>query len=146
MDDGKPMTIGRRYTFSLHEKAALRKHMEQWLGRSFDEAEVKLGYDIGNRLGKGCTLVVSHNTKGDKTYANIDAISQAPGDFVPDPFNDPIIYVRGKSSADDLAALPQWAQDANAAADEIEKRYQPVPKQDHIPGFEDEDIPVSVTG
>lgn len=139
MDDGRPMTIGRKYNLSFNEKATLRKHLQQWRGRSFDEAETKPGYDFSTRLGKGCTLVVSHNTKGDKTYANIDAISQAPDGFVPDPFNELILYVRGASPAEVFDKLPAWAQKANRTADELEKQYAPAPKRDDIPGSDDDD-------
>lgn len=138
LPDGKPMTIGRRYTVSFHEMSALRKHLQQWLGRSFDEAEVRLGYDFSSLLGMGCTLVVSHNAKGDKTYANIDAISKAPGNFVPDPFSDLILYVRGASSAEVFDKLPDWAKKANHAADKLEKEDTPEPKSDEIPGFDDD--------
>jgi hypothetical protein len=133
------MTIGRKYTLSFHEKSALRKHLQQWLGRPFDEAEARLGYDFSSRLGMGCTLVVSHNTSGDKTYANIDAISQAPADFVPDPFNELILYVRGASPAEVFNKLPEWAQEANRTADELEKQYTPGPKQDGTPSSDDND-------
>ena len=138
MADGKPMTIGHRYTLSFHEKSALRKHLQQWLGRSFDEAEIKLGYDFSTHLGMGCTLVVSHNTKGNKTYANIDAISPAPADFVPDPFNDLVLYVRGVSPKEVFDKLPEWAKNANKAADEMEKEDAPAAKPDEVPGYDDD--------
>src|SRR5688572_17810697 len=35
MEDGKPFSISSRYTWSMHEKATLRKTLESWRGAPF---------------------------------------------------------------------------------------------------------------
>ena len=39
MDDGRPFVISKRYTWSMHEKATLRKHLEAWRGKGFSEED-----------------------------------------------------------------------------------------------------------
>src|SRR5690606_30485943 len=74
---GKPFTIHKRYTWSMHEKATLRKDLESWRGRKFNDADFGPGgFDVRNLLGKVCTLTITHSASenGDRQYANITAI------------------------------------------------------------------------
>src|ERR1700684_2934792 len=61
-DDGKPFTVRKRYTLSLHEKASLRKDLESWRGRAFTPAELE-GFDLEVLIGIGCMLNVIHTPK-----------------------------------------------------------------------------------
>ena len=72
-DDGKPFLVFKRYTLSLSEKANLRKDLESWRGRPFTRDE-ELGFDVETVLGANCLLNVQHNTRADKTYANVVAV------------------------------------------------------------------------
>jgi len=74
-DDGKPFTVRKRYTLSLHEKASLRKDLESWRGRAFTPAELE-GFDLEVLIGIGCTLNVIHTPKpdGGQPWANVAAI------------------------------------------------------------------------
>lgn len=75
MEDGRAFTISKRYTWSMHEKSTLRKHLEAWRGRKFTEADFGPGgFDIRNILGKICTLTVVHTEREGDLYANIDSI------------------------------------------------------------------------
>ena len=79
MQDGKPFLVSKRYTLSLHEKAALRKDLESWRGRAFTDEELK-GFDLEVLIGVPCMLSVvqvKSPTTGD-TYANIAAIMKLP--------------------------------------------------------------------
>lgn len=91
-EDGQPMTIHQRYTWSTHEKAALRKHLEAWRGKAFSDADFGPGgFDIKNVIGVSCFLGIQHNVKGDKTYANISAVSKLPkGIPAPQMVNEPV--------------------------------------------------------
>lgn len=78
--DGKemPLTISKRYTLSLHEKAALRRDLEAWRGKPFDGDELK-GFDVAKLLGAYCMLnVVEQDGANGKTYANIQSITPLP--------------------------------------------------------------------
>lgn len=75
--DGKeiegPCSIGCMYTLSLSEKANLRKTLENWRGKPFTAQELQ-GFDITNVLGKCCQIMVTHETKGANTYANVNGV------------------------------------------------------------------------
>ncbi len=74
-DDGKRFVLSKRYTLSLHEKAALRHDLEAWRGRAFTEDELQ-GFDVESVLGANCLLNVQHRLSDDKTrtYANVVSI------------------------------------------------------------------------
>ncbi len=77
MADGRPFTIGQRYTWSMSEKAALRRDLESWRGTPFTEKDFgQNGFDIKNIIGKACLLNVIHAEKNGKQYANIASISR----------------------------------------------------------------------
>lgn len=79
MEDGRPFTIHKRYTWSMHEKANLRLHLEAWRGAKFQERDFGPGgFDVRNVLGKACMLSIMHTEKEGKTYANISSISKMP--------------------------------------------------------------------
>jgi hypothetical protein len=60
----------RGYTPSLNEKAALRKDLKKMMGRDLTSAE--LGeFDLEAMIGHGVKLIIQHETKEDRTYANI---------------------------------------------------------------------------
>jgi hypothetical protein len=75
--DGKtvnlPRAISREYTLSLHQKAQLRKDLENWRGRTFTKEELA-GFDLQNILKANCMIQIIHTKKDDKTYANVSAI------------------------------------------------------------------------
>src|ERR1700761_8167252 len=61
MDDGRPFAISQSYTWSMHEKAKLRKDLEAWRGAAFAAKDFgEGGFDIRNLLDKPCTLSIVH--------------------------------------------------------------------------------------
>lgn len=68
--DGKPFTIYREFTNSLHEKSKLLPFLEGWRGRKFTADELE-GFELTKILGKYCQIQVMHETnkKGTRTYA-----------------------------------------------------------------------------
>jgi len=68
-----PCSIGATYTLSLSEKANLRKVLENWRGQPFTDQELK-GFDITTIAGKCCQIMVQHESKGGKTYANVTGV------------------------------------------------------------------------
>lgn len=76
MEDGKPFSIAKKYTYSGHEKSTLRKDLEAWRGKKFTEEELG-SFPIEKLLGVGCILGVSHREGNDgRTYADITSISK----------------------------------------------------------------------
>jgi len=60
----------RGYTPSLNEKAALRKDLKKMMGRELTQLELD-EFDMESLIGHGVKLIIQHETKDDKTYANI---------------------------------------------------------------------------
>ena len=60
----------RGYTPSLNEKAALRKDLKKLMGRDLTVAELD-EFDLESLIGHGVKLIIQHEHKDDKTYANI---------------------------------------------------------------------------
>lgn len=60
----------RGYTPSLHEKSALRKDLKKMMGRELTAAE-RDEFDLEALIGLGVKLIIQHETKDDRTYANI---------------------------------------------------------------------------
>ena len=73
-EDGKRFIVGKRFTRSLNEKAALRKFLEKWRGMKYTPAELQQGIDLENLLGMSSTLFVVLNETEERTYANIESI------------------------------------------------------------------------
>jgi hypothetical protein len=89
--DGRPFSISQRYTWSMNEKATLRKHLEAWRGKAFtvDDFGPK-GFNIKNIIGKGCLLTITHTEKSEKQFANITAVSKLMKRMeAPQPTNKP---------------------------------------------------------
>lgn len=77
--DGKtmPMTIRKRYTVSLHEKASLRRDLASWRGKDFTEEEAK-EFDVSKLIGAYCMVNVSVSENNGKTYSNVSGITKLP--------------------------------------------------------------------
>ena len=70
---GKPFSLSKFYTASLHENAKLREHLESWRSRAFTPAEL-LGFDLKNILGVPCMISVVKNDKGKSIIHNVSAV------------------------------------------------------------------------
>jgi hypothetical protein len=93
MADGRPFSIHKRYTWSMHEKSAMRKDLESWRGVKFNDADLGPGgFNVKNLLGVPCTLTIVHSD-GENTYANIASIGKAmKGIQIPEPINEPVYF------------------------------------------------------
>jgi hypothetical protein len=72
-----PLTISKRYTLSLSDKARLRADLAAWRGRDFNPDELK-GFDISKLIGAYCMVNVTHNETNGKTYSNIASLTPLP--------------------------------------------------------------------
>lgn len=99
---GKRMTISKRYTLSLSEKANLRKDLESWRGKAFTAEELK-GFDIEKLIGANAMLSVVHNQVDGKTYANVSSISKLMKGMMP-------------LQPENKRGLPDWVKKIKEAA------------------------------
>jgi len=116
-----PRAISRRYTMSLHAKAALRHDLEAWRGKRFTDEELK-GFDLSHIVGAACLLGIVHETgkRDGKTYASISSIMALPGAKAagkgkkaapPKPENTPIVFAipdEPEPNFDIPDTLPEW--------------------------------------
>jgi hypothetical protein len=129
-----PMRIGRTYTLSLHENAALRADLESWRGRPFNEEERK-GFDISKLAGVPAMVNVTHEEKSGKTYANVAAVTPLPKGMERPALSDSaLVYDDDNPKAYDF--LPEWAQKKVDAQVREEPQRQPA-----FAGDLDDDIP-----
>ena len=91
-DDGQPFVLSKRFTLSLHEKAALRKTLASWRGRDFTPLELR-GFDLATVLGKEAFLSVIHTEKDGKTFANIAAVMKPPKGMVGTPATELLVHL-----------------------------------------------------
>jgi hypothetical protein len=106
MDDGRPFTISQSYTWSMHEKATLRKSLEAGRGMAFTERDFgPSGFDIKNVLGKACTLSIVHTAKNGTTYANVASIGKVMKGVTIPPLTNPQVYLWLNSARWDAAAF-----------------------------------------
>lgn len=128
-DDGKPFLVYKRYTLSLSEKATLRKDLESWRGRTFTRDE-EMGFDVETVIGANCLLNIQHNTRGDKTYANVVSIM-------------PLARGMGKMQARDYVRVKDRQEEAATEAPPADIQGQPTPSEwgDEPPPFTEDDIP-----
>jgi hypothetical protein len=151
MEDGRPWTISQRYTWSMHEKATLRKTLESWRGIAFEDKDFgEGGFDTRKLLGAPCMLSLVHADKGDKKYTNISAVTKLPRGMQPAPLVSEQVYFT--LDAFDAAVFSRLS-DSLQTTIKASPEYQALgkPKGDngyHAPGFEpgdpgftDENIP-----
>lgn len=92
MEDGRPFSASKTYTWSMNEKASLRKDLESWRGKAFsdDDFDGPNAFNTRKLLGAPCMLNIVHETKNDKTFAKIAGISKlVKGMQVPALVNKP---------------------------------------------------------
>ncbi len=95
IEPGRPFTINKRYTWSMHEKATLRKHLEAWRGVPFkdDDFDGDSRFDIKNIIGKPCTLTITHTAKEGKTYAGVGGVGKMMKGASASPLTNPAVYL-----------------------------------------------------
>ena len=72
-EDGSPFCVwSPNFTPTLNEKASLRKFLRGWFGRDLSTAELE-DFDTETLIGEPAQLVVVHEHKDGKVYANIAA-------------------------------------------------------------------------
>lgn len=139
-----PAFVGQTYTLSLGENSRLRPLLESWRGRPFTEVELK-GFDISKLAGVPCQIQILHETRGEKTYANVAAIVPWPKGVPVPTVDPPVVYSPSEHSAAVYNDLPQWLREtidkrlANTY-EELDRGREPTQEsvQGDVGGFSDE--------
>ena len=94
METAECFVIGKRYTYSSHEKSTLRKHLESWRNKRFVDSDFGPGgFHIRKLIGVSCMLQIVHTERDGKTYANVEAVTNMPkGVTPPERENDSLFF------------------------------------------------------
>ena len=123
---GEPLSITKRYTLTLSEKAALRNDLKTWRGRDFTPEELR-GFELKNVLGVWAMLSVSRDAGRDgKEYTNIQAIMPVPAHLkkagLPDPHNTPQMYSIEDHDGEIFESLSEGVKKLIMASPEFQSR------------------------
>lgn len=152
MRDGRPFSVHKRYTYSSNEKANLRKDLESWRGKKFEDAEFGT-WDIGTIISAGCMINIVHDDKGDKVYANIASIMRLPKgtkatppanatvvfSLDPEEFDSGIFEKLGDNLCSQIAKSPEYAKATGNVS--LRRDDPPLPSEDGYGATDDSDIP-----
>lgn len=129
-DDDRPMVIGATLTYSMHEKAQLRKMLEGWRGEKFSD-EAAATFDLSKLIGKPCMVSVVESESGGKTYSNVASVSKLPKGLPPPALEGEALVYFNANDAEDQAVfrkLPEWLQ--KKIDGQIEPQRDP-PRDEH---------------
>ncbi len=99
--------IGKQYTLSYHQKAALRGLIKGWRGKDLADGEE---FDLAKLKGKSCLVNVTHSTSGERTYANLGGVSPLPkGMPAVEPGVEPVLWYIGSDEPFPDAAWLPWS-------------------------------------
>ena len=134
-----PGVIGNFYTASMSKKANLRKILEGWRSKAFDEQQAAT-FDIASVLGKPCMISVSESTSDGTTYSNIASISPLPkGVPAPKAELPLLLYHEGDKSM--FEKLPEWIRKKIETAVPEPDAEEPVYQRNDSQEITDDDIP-----
>lgn len=131
----QPYVISREYTFSMNEKANLRKMVEGMLGVVLTDEEAD-SFDLTDILGKACLLNVVHKKSATgNMYALIQGASPIPkGMDVPPAVNNRQVLDYESWDQETFDSLSDFLKEKIRSSKEYMKRFSPeVATDDDIP-------------
>ena len=122
MADGRPFSVSRFYTNSLHEKSTMRKDLEAWRGRPFTEKELA-GFDLSSILDAPAMISVIHTESGREQVHSVIAVPK--GMPIPKRHNPLQAFFIDEWDDAVFAQLPDGIQKIIKASDEYEALHAP---------------------
>lgn len=137
-EDGHAFSISQRYTWSMHEKATLRKTLEAWRGVAFTKADFGPdGFNVKKLIDVGCLLSIIHDTKDDgRTFGNIGAIMKLPKGMEAGTLTTPTAFLSlepDEFDRDVFNALSDKMQETIKASPEYQALVRPAQRNDYAP-------------
>jgi hypothetical protein len=136
--------MGKELPFSMHEKATLRKTLESWRGKKFDQDEAD-GFDLSKLVGAPCMInVVGYTKKNGEDGVKIEGVSKLmKGAICPEPLNPQQIFSFSDPDWGVFDSLPGFIQSKIKASPEYLKAIQgDQPQAKHSGGSDFEDAPI----
>jgi hypothetical protein len=129
MSDGRPFSVHKRYTWSMHEKAALRHDLESWRGKAFtmDDFEGPNAFNTKKLIGQPCMLTVTHDSRDGKTYTNVASVGKLMKGVKPGELTEPTVYISLEKGEFDQAAF-------DALKDGLKERIASSPEYQELKG------------
>lgn len=124
MDDGRPFTISKTYTWSMNDRATLRSHLESWRGVPFKKEDFgPNGFDTKNLLLKPCMVTVQHKDVNGALRASVAGVAKLMKGVQPftplnvptylslDPaeFDEAVLNELGDKTQEAIRATPEYA-------------------------------------
>lgn len=116
MDDGRPFTISKTYTWSMNDRATLRAHLESWRGRPFKKEDFgPNGFDTKNLLLKPCTLTIQHKDVNGQMRALVAGVAPPMKGVKPFSALNPPVYLSLDAEEFDEAVLKELGEKTQEA-------------------------------
>ena len=139
----QPFMVSKEYTFSMGEKANLRKVLTTWRGEPFTEQQAA-DFDIDKLLGKPCLLNVVHKTSKTtgNVYVDVAGISKVPkGTAVPPQINPSVIFSLDNPDMEAFERFPDWLKEKIASSPEFKFKMAPPTSEVPPSDTEEDEIP-----
>lgn len=144
----EPFTVSKEFTLSLHKKAELRKVLEGWRGRPFNEDELDK-FDVAKLVAAPALITIGHEPRkdGEGSFAKILNVAKLMSEMVksmPPAITPHWCYEIAMGRNEAFSRLPDWLQEKIAKCEEWTK---PAPSHDPNPSpvepesTEDENLP-----
>ena len=119
-EDDKPLSIRKKFTASIHERATLRLFLERWRGRPFTDGE-KAKFDTETLIGVPCQLNIIHKDFGSGPRQLIDFAIKETGKAMKPSGH----YVRNKDQEEktDETPTPQTSYQEAAKTEPVKAPF-----------------------
>lgn len=121
----EPAVITKEFSFSMGEKANLRKFLSNWRGKAFTNDEAA-AFDIAVLLGQPCMLNVIHKTseKSGNSYQDVGSASRLPSGIpAPQKINPSLEFDVRDWNQEKFDKLPEWLQNKIKTSDEYKTAH-----------------------
>lgn len=110
-EEAKPLSVSREFGFSMSPRSKLRPFIESMIGTALHDKEA-YNFDFEDLLGRECLLTIDHESKGEKTYANIISAAPLPkGMEAPELFNEAVSLDVNSITEAEMDTLPDFLKE-----------------------------------
>ena len=133
-ETGRPFTIHRRFTLSMHPQGALRPFISAWRGKALTDGEAA-SFDLSCLMEKPALLNITHAERAGKTRADIATIMPLPKGYLSAKLqNPPMLFQAERPDLDTLHALGKGLQATIEASPEFQRAMGSQPSYPPKPG------------
>lgn len=142
MKDGRPYIAQRRFTVSLHERAALRKAVNSIRGKPLTDKEAE-GYELDELIGLNCLIEVKREQKPRGLFAEVIGIMGLPKGMPWLGVSAGYERVKDREKKDKSSTPGAPVDAADEPGDAVEPPAKAADTEPRFGGFEDDGDPYS---